>query len=394
MKQYLLKIDFPDRHEIEDFLNEFKDYDIDSLRLKANNNSHWQLLVDQKQGQQTLSDRWPSLCQVPGYLLPPLSNARQASSEATATWKAHFLHQAIGSPASWKGLDTTGGSGVDTWAFEQCGANMTITEPDEHLATMLHHNGQVLRQTRRVIQDKAESLQSGRFDAVFSDPSRLQNGQRVFHPNACEPNAVVLMDVWLTMSEHVLIKLSPLLDATEAERLFPQACELIWLSHNREVKELLIHAKRGYNSPAKRRIVELEGAGAVRHDSHVMAGEIVDMAGEPLAFLIDPYPSVIASRGVNHLASLHGLKRLHPSHGLLTASHVPADFPGRVFRLDHRGKPSKSDAKAGFSVITRGFPQRADQIKSALQCTENKERFLIATLWGDKSKGFLQCTRV
>ncbi len=394
MKQYLLKIDFPDRHEIEDFLNEFKDYDIDSLRLKANNNSHWQLLVDQKQGQQTLSDRWPSLCQVPGYLLPPLSNARQASSEATATWKAHFLHQAIGSPASWKGLDTTGGSGVDTWAFEQCGANMTITEPDEHLATMLHHNGQVLRQTRRVIQDKAESLQSGRFDAVFSDPSRLQNGQRVFHPNACEPNAVVLMDVWLTMSEHVLIKLSPLLDATEAERLFPQACELIWLSHNREVKELLIHAKRGYNSPAKRRIVELEGAGAVRHDSHVMAGEIVDMAGEPLAFLIDPYPSVIASRGVNHLASLHGLKRLHPSHGLLTASHVPADFPGRVFRLNHRGKPSKSDAKAGFSVISRGFPQRADQIKSALQCTENKERFLIATLWGDKSKGFLQCTRV
>ena len=394
MKQDLLKIDFPAPHDIEDFLNDYKGYDIDSLRLKANNNPHWQLLVDQKQGQQTLSERWPSLCQVPGYLLPPLSNARQASSEATATWKAHFLHQAIGSPASWKGLDTTGGSGVDTWAFEQCGANMTITEPDEHLATMLHHNGQVLRQTRRVIQDKAESLQTGRFDAVFSDPSRLQNGQRVFHPNACEPNAVVLMDVWLTMSEHVLIKLSPLLDATEAERLFPQACELIWLSLNREVKELLIHTKRGYSGPAKRRIVELEGGGDIRHDSPVMTGEIIDMASEPLAFLIDPYPAVIASRGVNYLASLHGLKRLHPSHNLLTASHVPADFPGRVFRIDHKGKPSKSDAKAGFSVISRGFPQRADQIKSALKCTENEERFLIATLWGDKNKGLLQCTRV
>jgi hypothetical protein len=394
MKHDLLNTHFPTSHDIGNFLNEYEDYDIDSLRLKANNNPHWQLLIDQKQGQQTLSQRWPSLCQVPGYLLPPLSNARQASSEATATWKAHFLHQAIGSPASWKGLDTTGGSGVDTWAFEQCGANMTVTEPDEHLATMLHHNGQVLRQTRRVIQDKAESLQTGRFDAVFSDPSRLQNGQRVFHPNACEPNAVALMKAWLTMSDHVLIKLSPLLDATEAERLFPQACELIWLSHNREVKELLIHVERGYNGPAKRRIVELEGAGEVRHDSPVMAGEIVDMATEPLAFLIDPYPSVLASRGVNHLASLHGLKRLHPSHSLLTASHIPADFPGRVFRLDHKGKPIKSDAKAGFSVISRGFPQRADQIKSALKCTENEERFLIATLWGNKSKGLLQCTRV
>ena len=84
-----------------------------------------------------------------------------------------------------------------------------------------------LVQTRHVIQDKAESLQTGRFDAVFSDPSRLKNGQRIFHPNACEPNAVALMDIWLTMSKHVLIKLSPLLDATEAERLFPQAYELI-----------------------------------------------------------------------------------------------------------------------------------------------------------------------
>ena len=179
-----------------------------------------------------------------------------------------------------------------------------------------------------------------------------------------------------------------------AERLFPQAYELIWLSHNREVKELLIHTKRGYSGPAKRRIVELEGVGDIRHDSPVMTGEIIDMASGPLAFLIDPYPAVIASRGVNYLASLHGLKRLHPSHNLLTASHVPADFPGRVFRIDHKGKPSKSDAKAGFSVISRGFPQRADQIKSALKCTENEERFLIATLWGDKSKGLLQCTRV
>ena len=394
MKQNLLNIDFPNSENIRDFLNKYEGYNIDSLRLKANNNSHWQLLIDQKQGQQALSQRWPSLCQVAGYLLPPLRNARQASSEATARWKAHFLHQAIGSPASWKGLDTTGGSGVDTWAFEQCGANMTVIEPDKHLAAVLHHNGQVLGQTRHVIQDKAESLQTGRFDAVFSDPSRLKNGQRIFHPNACEPNAIALMDIWLTMSKHVLIKLSPLLDATEAERLFPQAYELIWLSHNREVKELLIHTKRGYSGPAKRRIVELEGVGDIRHDSPVMTGEIIDMASGPLAFLIDPYPAVIASRGVNYLASLHGLKRLHPSHNLLTASHVPADFPGRVFRIDHKGKPSKSDAKAGFSVISRGFPQRADQIKSALKCTENEERFLIATLWGDKSKGLLQCTRV
>lgn len=394
MKQDLPNIDLPTPRDIARFCNEYRDFSIESLRLKANDNPHWQLLIDQKHGQRALRQRWPSLCQLPGYLLPPMSNARQASSEVTARWKAQFLHHAIGSPKSWKGLDTTGGSGIDTWGFERCGARMTIIEPDEHLATMLRHNGRVLHQTRHVIQGQAESLLPGPFDALYADPSRLKNGKRVFHPNACAPNAVEMMPHWLAMSEQVLVKLSPLLDATEAERLFPQACELIWLSHNREVKELLIHSKRGYRGQATRRIVELGVTGEVTHDLPVMAGATADMANEPLAYLIDPYPAVVASRGVNDLTSRHGLKRLHPTHSLLTSSHIPDNFPGRTFRVDHQGKPSKSEAKAGFSVISRGFPQQADRIKSALNCAESEERFLIATLWGAKGKGLLQCTRV
>ena len=144
MKQNLLNIDFPNSENIRDFLNKYEGYNIDSLRLKANNNSHWQLLIDQKQGQQALSKRWPSLCQVAGYLFTAIAQCPASKLRGHSKMESPFSSQAIGSPASWKGLDTTGGSGVDTWAFEQCGANMTVIEPDEHLAAVLHHNGQVL----------------------------------------------------------------------------------------------------------------------------------------------------------------------------------------------------------------------------------------------------------
>ena len=74
-------------------------------------------------------EKWPSLVSDVTYAFPPTANAEQASSEATAVWKAtHMIPE-----GAQRVLDLTAGSGIDSWGFEQHGCRLDCVEPDPYL---------------------------------------------------------------------------------------------------------------------------------------------------------------------------------------------------------------------------------------------------------------------
>ena len=70
--------------------------------------------VQQIEGLRMAAEKWPSLLACEDYLYPPRLNREQASSEATARYKASLIapHSSLTTVA-----DLTGGMGIDTLAL-------------------------------------------------------------------------------------------------------------------------------------------------------------------------------------------------------------------------------------------------------------------------------------
>jgi len=48
----------------------------------------------------------------------------------------------------------------------------------------------------------------------------------------------------------------------------------------------------------------------------------------------------------------------------------------------------------GASVVVRGYPDKADSIRSQMRLKENAEHYLLATVWGETERGFIAARRV
>lgn len=382
----------PSAPDIAKFLRDHKQTDPTQLRLKLGNDTPYTVVIDHLESLRKHASRWPRFASSPGCLLPPASNAQQGSSEATADWKATFLDEQVGSVKGKTLWDATGGSGIDLWSVLRLGARCRTTEPNPKMAALLVHNASSLDYDLEVVVATAEQAPPDRADIIYCDPSRLVDGQRTYHPSDCHPNVLKLIPDWRNKSQHILIKLSPMLDRSEAERLFPGA-DLIWLSQRQEVKELLV-----WLSPLAKglvRAVDINDLGNERYNISIQPSAALELSPEPLTYLIDPDPVIMASRGVQHIATEFQLRGLSPHHNLLTTHELPPEhIPGRVFQVETLGKPHKSEFKKGFTIISRGFPAKADALRARFSCAEHDERVLIASSWGSNTQNFIQCSRI
>ncbi|MDG1253197.1 MAG: hypothetical protein P8N56_05910 [Schleiferiaceae bacterium] len=385
---------FPSPRDVERFCIDHNGHEPFRLRLKRPKIDFQDILTDQLVVRQEMSERFKRLIDTPGYLFPSKSYLAQASSCQTALWKADKLLAYLRpKPSIW---DATGGSGVDSWAFEHLGARLIVTEVDPHLALLHTHNSQVLGSQRAVYQIRAEDFDLDQsFAAIYVDPSRLDHrGQRVYHPADSLPNPLTELPKWFGAAPWVMIKLSPMVDSAEALRCFP-SCRFVWtLSVKREVKELLLlcHAESSSAAP-EHWAVDLLGNGAERYAWKIDSACHAPSLSAPKRYVYDADASIIAARGVPTVAAHFHLEQLHPEARLLTSDHFYPEFPGRIFELESIHTPFEDAWPDGASVVVRGFPEKAEMIRKRMRLKENAEHYLLATCWLDGQRGFLRARR-
>ena len=185
-----------------------------------------------------------------------------------------------------------------------------------------------------------------------------------------------------------------MLDPQEVLRWFPNCKFLITLSVGKEVKELIMISSLTNKTVTQRLAVDLSNDGNENYRLLLDTGLKYEISSNPLTYIYDPDPAIVASNGVSFVCNKWNLKTLNINSRILTSSEFHSNFPGRIFTVMKKEKPYEFYWPYGASVVSRNFPSKAEEIKKRLKCKENKEHFLFAYTDTSAKKWFLRCKRI
>ena len=356
-------------------------------------------LATQIAARQKARDKLPAWYANENLLFPSALSVEQASSEQTAHYKASLVSGA-------RLLDLTGGMGVDAWAFAQRVGQVTYVERQPELAQLAAYNLPLLGADNvlvltgdglTVVDQVTESV-----DWIYLDPHRRDGqGGRVVQLADCEPD-VSRADVpgkLLAKADRILLKTSPMIDIDATIRqLIGMATHAAITVHvvavQGEVKEVLFIIRRLGNSEP---VVYINAVNLLS-DSRLTFSFSRDEErtsdvpfGDPRAYIYEPNAAVLKAGAFRLVGSRYGFTKLSPNSHLYTSDEYQADFPGRVFVLEHVIKPDRSALRALLptmkaNLTVRNFPQSVAELRKKLNLYEGGHVYIFATslLNGDK----------
>lgn len=359
-------------------------------------------LVAQLAARQKARIKLPTWAADEGLLFPPNLSVEQASSEATARFKARLV----------KGTeslaDLTGGFGVDALHFAQTVGRVEYVERNTELAAVVAHNARHLGCANlRVTTGTAESWLAraapNSHTWLYLDPARRDAaGRRVAGLADCTPDVLALLPTLLRVAPQMLLKTAPLLDLREATRQLGAVREIIVVELGGEVKEVLYVIGRDAPAEPVRRAVSVDSVGEPMFDFTFSLPE-EEAATAPLdwpaAWLFEPAPAVLKAGALRLVAARFGLRKLHANSHLYTGPADVPTFPGRRFTVrgttgyDRRAAATLvPEGRAGITV--RNFPDEVPAIRKKLGLADGGPVTLFATTGPDGKPLLVAAERV
>ena len=374
------------RQFIEEHLND----DVHELALKHSNAKvDMALALRQIEARQLLRKKVPSWSANPELLFPSHLSIEQCSSEASANYKASLM----------KGesfADLTGGLGIDCYYISQNFQHSDYVEHNPELCALARHNYEVLgAKTMVVHNDSAEVFlnQCEPLDCLFIDPARRDvHGRKVVSVSDCTPNVVDLQDLMLRKAKRVMVKLSPMLDISQALKELRHVKEIHVVAVSNECKELLFIMERAFDGEPTYTCVNLETRQpAVTFSMEEERVAILQLAKELGHYLYEPNPAVMKGGCYKMLSQRYALKKLHRNSHLYTSDSLIQYFPGRIFEVDGwaiYGKKAKDLLKDvdKASISVRNFPMTVAEIRKSLKINDGDQTYLFATTLSDERK--------
>ena len=374
------------RQFIEEHLND----DVHELALKHSNAKvDMALALRQIEARQLLRKKVPSWSANPELLFPSHLSIEQCSSEASANYKASLM----------KGesfADLTGGLGIDCYYISQNFQHSDYVEHNPELCALARHNYEVLgAKTMVVHNDSAEVFlnQCEPLDCLFIDPARRDvHGRKVVSVSDCTPNVVDLQDLMLQKAKRVMVKLSPMLDISQALKELRHVKEIHVVAVSNECKELLFIMERAFDDEPTYTCVNLETQQpAVTFSMEEERVAILQLAKELGHYLYEPNVALMKGGCYKMLSQRYALKKLHRNSHLYTSDSLIQDFPGRIFEVDGwaiYGKKAKDLLKDvdKASIAVRNFPMTVAEIRKSLKINDGDQTYLFATTLSDERK--------
>lgn len=353
-----------------------------------------QELAQQIQSRKKCRLKLPLWYKTEGIVYPPTLNIEQSSSEKAAQYKASLIEGD-------KMIDLTGGFGVDAFYFSGKFDRVVYVEMNSELHEIVKHNLKVLNAENVdcLLGDSIEYLKSidERFDWIYVDPSR-RGGQeeRVFRLEDCSPNLIENIELILSKSDGVLLKLAPFMDISKALGQLNNVEEVHVVAVNNEVKELLFLI--GSEKPE---FTRLKAVNLIQDRTDIVesepGSECEIIYGPVGAYLYEPNAAIRKAGIYSAVASRYNLNKIHPNSHLFTSEEL-VDFPGRVFRVNRKIKysPKRIKKELGLkkaNITTRNFHDSVAQIRKRTGIKEGGEDYLFFTTDYEEKSIVLVCSK-
>ncbi len=355
-------------------------------------------------GWQTARRKLPLWAATDGILYPAHLPMEQCSSQATAAYKAELAGGWMEGEV--RLADLTGGFGVDSTMMIRRlpQARLTWVERDEGLCRLARHNFPLLGVERvEVVCGEAEdSLRRlPRQHLIYIDPARRDsNGGRTVRIADCTPDVARLQTELRARADRVMVKLSPMLDLSEAERLLGGLEEIHVVSVDGECKELLAVLRATDTAEPVIHCINLGRTPAHFHFTRTAENALTCRYAERIgAYLYEPNASVLKAAAFRTVAVAFGLSKLHPDSHLYT-SDVPVDsFPGRRFAVMGLCGFGKKELRSLLAdtpkanLTIRNFPLSVARLRQRLHLAEGGDTYLFATTLRDGSHVLIRCAK-
>ena len=384
----------------------------DELALQRKRFAHFtdeqfRFMLQQVDGYRRTKDKLPTFATIEDWWYPVRLSCEQCSSEATARYKSSLLPT-----PPFTLTDLTGGYGVDTYFMSEHATQAHYIERNEDLCKIVAHNFQTTRPQVHIHNtDAIHHLQEmSSCDVIYLDPARRdQHGGKVFRLEDCEPNVVDILPTLRTKSKLIIIKLSPMLDITQAL----QSLEGIWDVHivavKNEVKEVLlvscldryhpVTTSKGYRKDTEGMIyvanllsTSYQGENTPANFSFSRAEERdaqcqhFDASQQHLTtsgtYIYEPNAAIIKAGAFKLVAQRYGLCKMAPNTHLYLSEHLVKDFPGRVWQIIESNIKDAKNTPA--SILTRNYPLTPEQLRKKLKIKDDDTHTIIGARLGDK----------
>ena len=368
---------------------------VNDLALQRNKYKHlsdeeWRWFLQQVEGRERTADKLPTFAAIEDWWYPVRLSCEQCSSEATARYKASILRRTIRGRL----LDLTGGYGVDTYFLSEQFSHTDYVEQNAELCRIATHNFAAKPIT--IHHSTAEDFlaSAGQYDLIFLDPARRDSyGGKVFRLEDCTPNVVELLPALLTHGKRIMIKLSPMLDITQAVTTLSQVTwDIYVVAIKNEVKEVLL-LSGGSGRITAIDLSKKEQAFTFTREEEINSEAInvrSTINSEAINYLYEPNAAILKAGAYKLVAQRFGLRKLDVNTHLYTSETLVENFPGRVWKVKEptptlpKGKEIK---QANFLV--RNYPLTAEQLKKKLHLRDGGTAFVIGCRVAGKPTVFL-----
>lgn len=371
--------------------------DVSELALKYRNAEvDLTLALRQIEARQLLQKKVPSWSDNDELLFPARLSIEQCSSEATARYKASLMHGV-------SFVDLTGGLGVDCFFISQNFQHSDYVEMNPELCAMAQYNLPTLRSAGEGLAKEAlgfyhqsaeDYLQSCEaLDCLFIDPARRDvHGRKVVCVADCTPNVVELQNLMLQKAKRVMVKLSPMLDISQALKELKHVKEIHVVAVENECKELLFIMESDFDGEPLITCVNLETQQpSVTFTFEEERGANMQLAKEISRYLYEPNAALMKGGCFRLLTQRFGVQKLHRNSHLYTSEKLIEDFPGRIFEIDDwavYGKKSNAllEGIDKASIAVRNFPMTVAEIRKKLKIGDGDQVYLFATTLSNERK--------
>jgi len=388
--------------ETNQFIKDNKEADVHQLALLSSRfpEVDMTLAIRQIHGKQKIKFKVPLFYSTDEILYPLQLSLEQSSSESTANYKSILC-------TGYSLVDLTGGFGVDCYFMARRFKQVTYVDHLDELCILAKHNFKVLnRDYIQIIHSETEDYLNNldHTDWIFIDPARRSTaGKKVVMLSDCEPDVSSLYPLLLKKATQVMIKLSPMMDVTEAIRELPNTNEVHIISVENECKEVLLILNQTVGNTIKVKTINI----GKNNENQLFE---YDLDNEPTAevslatkidkYLYEPNAAIMKSGAFKLIGNRFTLNKLHKNTHLYTSNEFIEEFPGRIFEVTGQWGNSKKELKdlilrtPKANISTRNYPLSVEELRKKLKIKDGGDIYLFACTMNNDQKVILETIKV
>ena len=354
-------------------------------KYKHLSDDEWRWFLQQVEGRERTADKLPTFAAIEDWWYPVRLSCEQCSSEAAARYKASLVERektALLKEES-RFVDLTGGYGVDTYFLSEQFGHTDYMEQNAELCRIATHNFSLQHSAINIHNTSAEDFLASaeQYDLIFLDPARRDShGGKVFRLEDCTPNVVELLPTLLAHGKRLMIKLSPMLDLTQAIiHLTPYTLHLTWdiyvVAIKNEVKEVLLLSQEPKAKSQEPTITAIDldkkDQAFIFTREQEQNCQMVNGKCENGKWLYEPNAAILKAGAYKLVAERFGLSKLDVNTHLYCSDTLIPNFPGRIWRVTE-----KQDLKQA-NVLVRNYPLTPEALKKKLHLRDGGTAFVI-----------------